>query len=445
MSYCNYSKKKRGGGDALNRLRQGFTLGELTIVLIVITIVVIVTLPITLSKMKKVDYDSYYMGYSLIKDMSANILQEVLSTPLDEPESQCLVESFGECIQEPAFIPTPVSKSECEELAEVYDIIGGCYYEQDYYAGAVKACNGSLAKMMVTGKVFSMVEKGTDIETLEKLNLLNASKYVALCMSGSGEYYDCPMDYTAFWISLVNSVDSKRGPIYTDSTASGGDASSQRNNATAYALCMVSTDDSEPEDEEIMDTYNEVLCNKIKTDYNISSSDCSVTPDNVKNKVASDTLNTLTPNIVFVNGLKLYIGTDYEELPELSDAEEEKDRKGFKIYVDINGSSGKGKLWEDVYPFYLLGSGKVLLAYNEEEPSGGNTKENLSVNVIYDSYSGEKREVKLLMTDANFRSAACAIGYIKSEKYCGDKVQYDLCKDMAKDCRMMVKEPLKIF
>ena len=72
--------RRNGGGDALNRIRQGFTLGELTIVLIVITIVVIVTLPITLSKMKKVDYDSYYMGYSLMKDISANVLPEVKAT-----------------------------------------------------------------------------------------------------------------------------------------------------------------------------------------------------------------------------------------------------------------------------------------------------------------------------------------------------------------------------
>ena len=116
--------------------RQGFTLGELVIAMVVITLVVCVTLPITLSKMKKVDYTAYYMGYMAVKDMSVNILQTVLNTPLEEPAKQCLVQYADECINEPAFIPVPVSKSECEELAEIYDNIYGCYYEQDYYAGA---------------------------------------------------------------------------------------------------------------------------------------------------------------------------------------------------------------------------------------------------------------------------------------------------------------------
>ena len=64
---------------------------------------------------------------------------------------------------------------------------------------------------------------------------------------------------------------------------------------------------------------------------------------------------------------------------------------------------------------------------------------------MYDVFEGGKREVRLLLKDANFRRAACTTGYIKSAKYCGDKVQYDICKDVTHDCRMIVKEPIKIF
>ena len=143
--------------------------------------------------------------------------------------------------------------------------------------------------------------------------------------------------------------------------------------------------------------------------------------------------------------MRLYIGSNYGEIAELSDTEDASDKNGFVVYVDVNGKSGHGKLWEDVFPFYLLESGKIIPAYNDVTPAGGNNMDHLKVNVVYDDYSGPNRALKLLMKDANFRSAACAVGYVKSEKYCDGKVQYDLCKDIVRDCRMIVKEPVKMF
>ena len=54
--------------------------------------------------------------------------------------SNCAIElSDGTCFTAP-FIPTPVTKAECEQLvAEGYPI-KGCNYNDDYWAGAVKAC-----------------------------------------------------------------------------------------------------------------------------------------------------------------------------------------------------------------------------------------------------------------------------------------------------------------
>lgn len=59
-------------------MKKGFTLGELTITLIIITVVVIVTLPITLNKMKKVDSYSYYMGYNVAQDIWANLSSDLI-------------------------------------------------------------------------------------------------------------------------------------------------------------------------------------------------------------------------------------------------------------------------------------------------------------------------------------------------------------------------------
>lgn len=58
-------------------MKKGFTLGELTITLIIITVVVIITLPITLNKMKRVDGDAYYMGYDTAVDIWANLSSDL--------------------------------------------------------------------------------------------------------------------------------------------------------------------------------------------------------------------------------------------------------------------------------------------------------------------------------------------------------------------------------
>ena len=54
--------------------------------------------------------------------------------------SACSLEVDGICFSAP-FIPTPITKAECE--AEKGKLgIKGCHYEQDYWAGAVKQCGG---------------------------------------------------------------------------------------------------------------------------------------------------------------------------------------------------------------------------------------------------------------------------------------------------------------
>ena len=53
------------------RLKSGFTLAELLVALVVIAIVVSITLPITLNKMGKATYASYWSAYESIKNISS--------------------------------------------------------------------------------------------------------------------------------------------------------------------------------------------------------------------------------------------------------------------------------------------------------------------------------------------------------------------------------------
>ena len=186
------------------------------------------------------------------------------------------------------------------------------------------------------------------------------------------------------------------------------------------------------------------LCTFIRDNFNVGANDVSCIADS--DIILPDDFNlSELSKIKLSNGMIIYMVSDVVVIPDLSDAVDENDREGFIIYVDVNGNSGKSELWKDVFPFYLLKSGKVIPAYKDDEPSGGTSKEHLSANVMYDVFEGGKREVRLLLKDANFRRAACTTGYIKSATYCGEFVQYDICKDLSHDCRLQIKEPIKLF
>lgn len=422
----------------------GFTLGELTIALVVVTLVVMVTLPITLSKMKKVDYISYYMGYTAVKDLAVNVLPDILDTlsesEPEEPENPCAFELGGVCYGTP-FTPTPITKAECEQLKGDLGIYL-CAEDIDYWAGAVKECGG-VSKMPTHAQVDEIAQYVYNTSSIDSVgNTYGLTLDV-------GKANDLGFTGNIFWLWSSQQYDGYSAYRRLFDTTNTGWFIDSRSNSNVQAVCIgEATSPSTPDDEEdddVSDDYNMVLCDKIKKQYNIDGSDCSVTPESVQSSVSSNSLADLTPNIVFSNGLMIYIGSDLEDISDLSDAENADDREGFVVYVDVNGKSGSGKLWQDVFPFYLLKSGKVLPAYDDDLIAGANNTENLSVNVLYDNYSGDNREIKLLLSDANFRSAACVTGYIKSAKYCDGKTQYDLCKKEYHDCRMIVKEPVKLF
>ena len=81
-------KQLTGEYRSFNLFRQGFTLGELTITLIIITMVVVVTLPITYNKMKKVDSNQYYMGYDTALDIWANLSPDLIPDPVEEEDPE---------------------------------------------------------------------------------------------------------------------------------------------------------------------------------------------------------------------------------------------------------------------------------------------------------------------------------------------------------------------
>ena len=76
--------------------------------------------------------------------------------------SSCAFEVGGTCYTAP-FTPTPMTKAECEQaVAEGKLGIKYCYYEQDYWAGAVKQCGGvsKMPTMAQLGELASQMYVG---------------------------------------------------------------------------------------------------------------------------------------------------------------------------------------------------------------------------------------------------------------------------------------------
>ena len=83
--------------------------------------------------------------------------------------SNCAIElSDGTCFTAP-FYPTAVTKAECEQLVADGYPIKECYYESDYWAGAVKTCK----------------DMGSSLPSLEQLDQLARDLYPGITLSST--------------------------------------------------------------------------------------------------------------------------------------------------------------------------------------------------------------------------------------------------------------------
>ena len=197
---------------------------------------------------------------------------------------------------------------------------------------------------------------------------------------------------------------------------------------------------------EIPNTLDNVknLCDKIKSDYNVSFANCDVTAAQMEARVSSS-FKDVNPHIKLSNGLNIYITSDLSKINALSDAQNPQDRIGYILNVDANGNKkGKGILYQDVYPFYILVTGKILPLYNPAGFGGANNVENLAGNILYDDYSSGNRVVKASRTNVDFQTGACATRYIQSASYCKD-IAIDAHCTSTSDCRYVINKPMKFF
>ncbi len=169
------------------------------------------------------------------------------------------------------------------------------------------------------------------------------------------------------------------------------------------------------------------------------------------------------PDLVLRNGLLLYnMHNDAIEIPQLQnntqggtyDGVPNTNTMGYIVYVDIDGVNGSSQLWDDVYPFYITLSGKIIPGYDlnaNPDGSGGDSSHHLAVSVENETYNSGKRKINWLAKSVSFKEGACLSGYVgSSTPYCrsGSAIsQSASCDINMRDslCRLKRIKPVRFF
>ncbi len=198
------------------------------------------------------------------------------------------------------------------------------------------------------------------------------------------------------------------------------------------------------------------FCELFERLVNISPTD-SVCDGSTVNDDTTE-FSDLTPDLILRNGVRLYnVHKDPDLIPQLrivgqDDETSEKDmnQQGYIVYADVDGSKGNSILWEDVYPFYITLSGRVVPAYDKEanpDGSGGDSENHLQVSVKNETYSDNgHRIIRWLSKSVSFKEGGCQAGYVNSSTpYCGGLFYNNECSLTNSSCQLKIIRPLKFF
>ena len=430
--------------------KKAFTLAEIMVAIVIMSIVVAVVVPITKDKLQKVDYATYYLGYKTLQPIITEIMPDILEKIKQE---ECVLEIGDTCYSTKPKKAPPVAKSVCETMKTTHHGIERCYYSTDHWAGAVQLCDGknNMPTQNDLLNIKNYISNGNSYD-------MNSLQELGITIDEDNDFYLWSREEanTGFPWGLIP---GRYARAY-DYTLNADDVfpGAFRDKSGYYTMCVKPMPD--PAD------YTKDLLNGIAETFSTTQVDDSLdtTVADIQGAVATRRFNDVEPHVTLTNGVRIYVGAHYDDIPKLSDAEPD-DRKGWLLYLDVNGKKGRSRLYEDVYPFYLLKSGKIVPDYEAGNVAGASSEENMSVQVLYDVFDDvnnirlERRLTPVATGGADvnsFKSAACASGYIKSATYCGYEVDADnnlinpnnnpdCSQNVTMDCRIKVKAPIRIL
>lgn len=186
--------------------------------------------------------------------------------------------------------------------------------------------------------------------------------------------------------------------------------------------------------------------------------------------VAANTtdFSDITEDIILRNGMKIYnasqnpdsiadlVGNDTGGTVTKTDGTTfDTNIAGYTLYVDIDGSSGESKLWEDVFPFYVTLSGKVIPAYKTDSLGefGGDSRYYMETSIQVDAMSSVGATQYWLLKSKSFKESACKAGYVgQNTMYCSrhdvtnPAVTKDtICSQEQNSCSVKKVSPIRGF
>lgn len=186
--------------------------------------------------------------------------------------------------------------------------------------------------------------------------------------------------------------------------------------------------------------------------------------------VAANTtdFSDITEDIILRNGMKIYnasqnpdsiadlVGNDTGGTVTKTDGTTfDTNIAGYTLYVDIDGSSGNSKLWEDVFPFYVTLSGKVIPAYKTDALGefGGDSRYYMETSIQVDAMSSVGATQYWLLKSKSFKESACKAGYVgQNTMYCSrhdvtnPAVTKDtICSQEQNSCSVKKVSPIRGF
>ena len=186
--------------------------------------------------------------------------------------------------------------------------------------------------------------------------------------------------------------------------------------------------------------------------------------------VAANTtdFSDITEDIILRNGMKIYnasqnpasiadlVGNDTGGTVTKTDGTTfDTNIAGYTLYVDIDGSSGNSKLWEDVFPFYVTLSGKVIPAYKTDALGefGGDSRYYMQTSIQVDAVDSVGATQYWLLKSKSFKESACKAGYVgQNTLYCSrhdatnPAVNQDaICSQEQNSCSVKKVSPIRGF
>lgn len=530
-----------------NRLKRAYTLAEVIIVLVVISVVVSVTLRVAKMRLDNITTYTYYSAYDLLSDVTGKMLteydpqqdryMEVANASLN------ILDSFQSSYNELFVFGSKISNyhnlKQIQKVlsSEVYAIGGDRRFQfspvepyggectidvDDFNVKYVKArrqfdsnngdydysCNVTGAKSGVSPQRLTNPDTGetgwycrSTVDTSRKVRIpareeqyqeycQNQRMYQAEPLCGYRTYDLCKYTSGLTWskteCKCVNSEDPPPPPPPPCTQIS---EEQQRKD-----YCESRKTNYDPS----TCTYlSEETCEKGK--HWSSSEPCGCVPDNatiprkganfcemfvsIVNTKAGESLcsggavaadvtdfSGIVPDIVLRNGMRVFNAsqnpTDISEFT-LADGEHKNyieketggtkiytDEFGYTLYIDIDGAkNGNSKLWEDIFPFYVTLSGKVIPAYNTADISGfgGGSRYYLQTSIQVDSVDAQGATQFWLdgAKSISFRQAACMSGYVgAATQYCSRTpavTESATCSEENNSCSIKKVSPIRWF